>query len=166
MRIVTPRLALRAASTHRASANARDGQVLVTDRGERRFHQLVIAGAFCLALVIAWALAAPWLVTLIVLVLAAGSISPGWSLTRRFHRYFVAPLYPDGPTEDPTSFLRADGLLSVIAFAGAVFVIAGVPPLGWALVGLATLNLLMDGLADAAPLRRLLDRAFRQKPAE
>lgn len=134
----------------------------MTDRGERRFHQLVIAGAFCLALMIAWALAAPWLVTLIVLVLAAGSISPGWSLTRRFHRYFVAPLYPDGPSEDPTSYLRADALLSVIAFAGAVFVIAGVPPLGWALVGLATLNLLMDGLADAAPLRRLLDRAFQR----
>ncbi len=134
----------------------------MTDRGERRFHQLVIAGAFCLALMIAWALAAPWLVTLIVLALAAGSISPGWSLTRRFHRYFVAPLYPDGPSEDPTSYLRADALLSVIAFAGAVFVIAGVPPLGWALVGLATLNLLMDGLADAAPLRRLLDRAFQR----
>ena len=138
----------------------------MTDRGERRFHQLVTAGGLCLALMIAWALAAPWLVTLIVLVLAAGSISPGWSLTRRFHRYVVAPLYPDGPDEDPTPFLRADGLLSVIAFAGAVFVIAGVPPLGWALVGLATLNLLMDGLADAAPFRRLLDRAFRQKPIE
>lgn len=114
----------------------------------------------------AWIEAAPWLITLVVLVLAAGSITPGWSLTRRFHRYFIAPLYPDGPTEDPTTFLRADALLSVIAFAGAVFVFAGVPPLGWALVGLATLNLLMDGLADAAPLRRLLDRAFQQKPAE
>lgn len=139
----------------------------MTDRGERRFHQLVIAGAFGLALMIAWALAAPWLVTLIVLVLAAGSICPGWSLTRRFHRYFVSPLQSEGPTENPTSFLRADGLLSVIAFAGAVFVIAGVPPLGWALVGLVTLNLLMDGLADAAPLRRLLDRVFRQsEPVE
>lgn len=139
----------------------------MTDRGERRFHQLAIAGAFSLSLVIAWTLAAPWLVTLIVLVLAAGSISPGWSLTRRFHGYFVAPLHSDGFSEDPTSFLRADGLLSVIAFAGAVFVIAGVPPLGWALVGLATLNLLMDGLADAAPLRRLLDRALpRSDPGE
>jgi len=137
----------------------------MTDRAERRFHQLIIAGAFGLALMIAWALAAPWLVTLIVLVLAAGSISPGWSLTRRFHRYFVAPLDPEGPTEDPTSFLRADGLLSVIAFAGAVFVIAGVPPLGWALVGLATLDLLMDGLADAAPIRRLLDRAVQRSRA-
>lgn len=134
----------------------------MTDRGERRFHQLVIAGGFCLSLMIAWALVAPWLVTLTVLVLAAGSITPGWSLARRFHRYFVAPLQPEGPVEDPTSFLRADALLSVIAFAGAVFVVAGVPPLGWALVGLATLNLLMDGLADAAPLRRLLDRAFQR----
>ncbi len=134
----------------------------MTDRGERRFHQLVTAGAFGLALMVAWALAAPWLVTLIVLVLAAGSLSPSWSLTRRFHRYFVAPLHAQGPTEDATSYVRADGLLSVIAFAGAVFVIAGVPPLGWALVGLATLNLLMDGLADAAPLRRLVDHAFRR----
>ena len=138
----------------------------MTDRGERRFHQLVMAGAFGLALMIAWALAAPWLVTLIVLVLAAGSISPAWSLTRRFHRYFVAPLQSEGPTEDPTSFLRADAVLGVIAFAGAVFVVAGVPPLGWSLVGLATLNLLIDGLADAAPLRRLLDRAFRATPPE
>ena len=139
----------------------------LTDRGERRFHQLVIAGGFGLALIIAWTKAAPWLVTLIVLVLVAGSISPGWSLTRRFHRYFIAPLAPNGPNEDATSFLRADGLLAVIAFAGAVFVIAGVPPLGWALVGLTTLNLLMDGLADAAPLRRLLDQAFQQsQPAE
>ena len=139
----------------------------MTDRGERRFHQLVIAGGFGLALIIAWAKAAPWLVTLIVLVLAAGSISPDWSLTRRFHRYFIAPLAPSGPNEDTTSFLRADGLLSVIAFAGAVFVIAGLPPLGWALVGLTTLNLLMDGLADAAPLRRLLDRTLpRSEPGE
>ena len=137
----------------------------MTDRGERRFHQLVIAGGFGLALIIAWTKAAPWLVTLIVLVLVAGSISPGWSLTRRFHRYFIAPLAPNGPAEDATSFLRADGLLAVIAFAGAVFVIAGVPPLGWALVGLTTLNLLMDGLADAAPLRRLLDRAIQQSQA-
>ena len=142
------------------------GRLPLTDRGERRFHQLVIAGGFGLALIIAWAKAAPWLVTLIVLVLVAGSISPGWSLTRRFHRYFIAPLVPNGPAEDATSFLRADGLLGVIAFAGAVFVIAGVPPLGWALVGLATLNLLMDGLADAAPLRRLLDRAFRPTQPE
>ena len=138
----------------------------MTDRGERRFHQLVIAGGFGLALIIAWAKAAPWLVTLVVLVLAAGSISPGWSLTRRIHRYFVAPLQSEGPSEDPTSFLRADGLLSVIAFAGAIFVIAGVPPLGWSLVALATLNLLMDGLADAAPLRRLLDRTFRPTQPE
>lgn len=114
----------------------------------------------------AWIEAAPWLITLVVLVLAAGSISPGWSLTRRFHRYFVAPLQSDGPSEDPSSCLRADALLSVIAFAGAVFVFAGVPPLGWALVGLATLNLLMDGLADAAPLRRLLDRVRRQSSIE
>ena len=141
------------------------GRLPLTDRGERRFHQLVIAGGFGLALIIAWAKAAPWLVTLIVLVLVAGSISPGWSLTRRFHRYFIAPLAPNGPAEDATSFLRADGLLAVIAFAGAVFVIAGVPPLGWALVGLATLNLLMDGLADAAPFRRLMDQAFQQSQA-
>ena len=141
------------------------GRLPLTDRGERRFHQLVIAGGFGLALVIAWAKAAPWLVTLIALVLVAGSISPGWSLTRRFHRYFIAPLAPAGPNEHATSFLRADGLLGVIAFAGAVFVIAGVPPLGWALVGLTTLNLLMDGLADAAPFRRLLDQAFQQSQA-
>ena len=139
----------------------------MTDRGERRFHQLIVAGGFGLALMIAWTKAAPWLVTLVVLVLVAGSISPSWSLTRRFHRYFAAPLAADGPPEDATSFLRADGLLGVIAFAGAVFVIAGIPPLGWALVGLATLNLLMDGLADAAPLRRLLDRTFqRAEPGE
>ena len=142
------------------------GRLPLTDRGERRFHQLVIAGGFGLALIIAWTKAAPWLVTLIVLVLVAGSISPGWSLTRRFHRYFIAPLAPNGPAEDATSFLRADGLLAVIAFAGAVFVIAGVPPLGWALVGLATLTLLMDGLADAAPFRRLLDRAIRRRAHE
>ncbi len=139
----------------------------MTDRGERRFHQLVVAGAFCLALMIAWALAAPWLVTMIVLLLAAGSISAGWSLTRMIHRYFVSPLQSQGPTEDPTSYLRADALYSVGAFAGAVFVIAGVAPLGWALVGLVTLNLLMDGLADAAPLRCLLDRVFpRSEPGE
>ena len=141
------------------------GRLPLTDRGERRFHQLVIAGGFGLALIIAWAKAAPWLVTLIVLVLVAGSINPGWSLTRWIHRYFIAPLAPAGPNEDATSFLRADGLLAVIAFAGAVFVIAGVPPLGWALVGLATLTLLMDGLADAAPLRRLLDQAFQHSQA-
>ncbi len=137
----------------------------MTDCGERRFHQLAVAGGFGLTLIMAWIEAAPWLITLVMLVLAAGSISPSWSLTRRFHRYFVAPLHSPGPTEDSTSFVRADALLSVIAFAGAIFVMAGVPPLGWALVGLTTLNLLMDGLADAAPLRRLLDRTFQRSEA-
>ena len=114
----------------------------------------------------AWIQAAPWLITLIVLVLAAGSITPAWSLTRRFHRYFVAPLYPDGPTEDPTSFLRADALLSVLAFAGAVFVFAGVAPLGWALVGLATLNLLTLFMTDPESRHFLFIGAYRDNEVD
>ena len=70
-------------SIDKTQASDSGGQLPLTDRGERRFHQLVIAGGFGLALIIAWAKAAPWLVTLIALVLVAGSISPGWSLTRQ-----------------------------------------------------------------------------------
>ncbi len=151
-----------AASTDRRAddSDASTSARLTTRQDERRFHQLATAAGFGLALMMAWALAAPWVVTVVMLTQVAGSISADWSLTRRFHRAFAAPLTPDAAHEDAAPFLRADALTGTAAFAGAVFVVAGIPPLGWSLVGLSTLSLLLDGLANRGPLRLLLERAF------
>jgi hypothetical protein len=128
-------------------------------RAERRFQQLVSAAVLGLALFMAHAAIAPWIATLVALQLVAGSLTPSFSLARRLHRYFIAPARHDPvESEDQTSFLRADAVLGTLGFAGAVFVFAGAPPPGWALVGLALALLVLDATLDANPLRLLLRR--------
>lgn len=133
-------------------------------RAERRFQQLASAALLGLALFMAHAAIAPWIATLGALQLVAGSITPSLSLARGLHRYFIAPARDDPvESEDQTSFLQADAALGTLGFAGAVFVFAGAPPLGWAFVGLALALLVLDATLDANPLRLLLRRR-RGKP--
>ena len=101
-----------------------------------------------------WADAAAWLAMFVALGLLAGSIKPGLSLTRCWHRYVVAPLLHKQTPEDALSFLRADAVHGTLAFAGSVFVITGVAPVGWMIVALCTLGMFLDSLVDFDPIRQ------------
>ena len=59
--------------------------------------------------------------------------------------------------ESQLAFERADALTGTVAMAGAVFVIVGVYPLGWSLVGLCVVSLGLDAAFDMGPLRFLAD---------
>lgn len=94
---------------------------------------------------------------LVALGLLAGSIKPGLSGTRCWHRYVVAPLLDNQTPEDAASFLRADAVHGTLVFAGAVFVITGTAPIGWMIVGLCALGMCLDSLGDLDPIRRVID---------
>ena len=128
------------------------------DRAERRFHQGLLAACFALGIVVASTAVAPWLTLIGVLVQLAGSVSPRLSLPRALHRWLVAPVQrPRAAPESQLTFERADACTGTVALAGAVFVLAGVYPLGWALVGLCVVSLALDAALDRGPLRRLAD---------
>ncbi len=128
------------------------------DRAERRFHQSLLAAWFALGIVVASTAVAPWLTLLGALVQLVGSISSRTSLPRALHRWLVAPVQRQrAAPEHQVGFERADALTGTVALAGAVFVFAGVHPLGWALVGVCVVSLALDAALDAGPLRRLAD---------
>ena len=128
------------------------------DRAERRFHQGLLAACFALGIVVASTAVAPWLTLIGVLVQLAGSVSPRLSLPRALHRWLVAPVQrPRAAPESQRTFERADAFTGTVALAGAVFVLAGVYPLGWALVGMCVVSLALDAALDRGPLRRLAD---------
>jgi hypothetical protein len=128
-----------------------------TDRAERKFHQIATTGLLAVSLVMMWADAAAWLAMFVALGLLAGSIKPVLSVTRCWHRYVVAPLLDNQTPEDATSFLRADAVHGALAFAGSVFVLTGVAPIGWMIVGLCALSMCLDSLGDLDPIRRVID---------
>lgn len=104
-----------------------------------------------------WAEAAAWLVMLVALNLLVGSVASGLSVTRGWHRFFVAPLLPKPALEEARAYLRADAVYGTLAFAGSVFVITGVAPIGWMIVGLCALGICLDSLGDFDPIRRVID---------
>ena len=105
---------------------------------------------------VSWAEVAPWIVTVVGLGLLAGSLSPRLSVTRWVHRYFVAPLTSVGAIEDATPFLRTDAISGCLALAGSMFVIVGVATIGWVFIGLCTVDLFIDGIANISPMRRVV----------
>ena len=131
---------------------------------ERRFHQLATAAVLGLGLFMAWAAAAPWIVTLGAALTLAGAVSPRLSLTRALHRWLVAPLAekPAEP-EDQHDYAAADAAIGTTAFAGAVLAIAGAYPAGWVLIGIAMASLLLDALLDWSPFRAVIVSARRRR---
>ena len=147
-----------------SSAGLPDGheRTRTGDRAERRFHQTLLAAWYALGILVASTAVAPWLILLGVLVQLAGSVNARLSLPRALHRWFVAPLLDQRAVfELEITFERADALTGTVALAGAVFVFAGVYPLGWALVGLCVVSLALDAALDRSPLRRLADLLAR-----
>ena len=128
-----------------------------TSRDERKFHQLATTTLFVGSLVMMWTEAAAWLVMLIAFSLLAGSVASGLSVTRGWHRFFVAPLLPKPALEEARTYLRADAVYGALAFAGSVFVVTGVAPIGWMIVGLCALGICLDSLGDFDPIRRVID---------
>ncbi len=131
-----------------------------TASAERRFHQLATAHVLALGLMVSWVEIAPWIIALLGIGVLAGSISPQLSVTRWIHRYFLAPLKKVGSTEDATPFLRTDAVNGCLALAGSMLVIVGVATIGWVFVGLCTVDLFMDGLANVSPIRRIVEMCY------
>lgn len=141
--------------TCRSTTPRADG---TADRAERRFHQGVLAAWSGLTIAVASTAVAPWLAVLAAIVQLAGSVSSRLSLTRALHRWLFAPARSELSAAEPQlAFERADALTGTVAIAGAVFVLAGVHPLGWALVGVSVVSLGLDAALDLSPLRRLAD---------
>ena len=97
------------------------------------------------------------MVMLIAFNLLVGSVASGLSVTRGWHRFFVDPLLPKPALEEARTYLRADAVYGALAFAGSVFVITGVAPIGWMIVGLCALGICLDSLGDFDPIRRVID---------
>lgn len=130
-----------------------------TSREEREFHQLATTTLFVGSLVMMWTEAAAWLVMLIAFNLLVGSVASGLSVTRGWHRFFVAPLLANPTFEESRVHLRADAVYGTLAFAGSVFAITGVAPIGWMIVGFCALGICLDGLGGLNPIRRVIDTA-------
>ncbi len=131
------------------------------DRAERRFHQGVLAAWYAFGIVVASTAVAPWLTLIGVLVQLTGSVSPGLSLPRALHRWLMAPTRRQRAPEPRPPFDRADALTGAVALAGTVFVVAGVYPLGWALIGVCAVSLALDAALDRGPLRGLAELMAR-----
>lgn len=128
------------------------------DRDERGFHQFVLAAWLAIAIAVAWTAVSPWLVLSAALIQLGGSVSSRLSLTRAVYRWLVVPVRAEPRAiESQLAFERADALTGTVAMAGAVFVIVGVYPLGWSLVGLCVVSLGLDAAFDMGPLRFLAD---------
>ncbi len=120
-----------------------------------------MAGWYALSVIVASTSIAPWLTLVGVLVQLTGSVSPGLSLPRALHRWLMAPARRQRTPEPRPAFDRADALTGAVALAGTVFVVAGVEPLGWALIGVCAVSLALDAALDRGPLRGLADLLAR-----
>ncbi|MCY3783001.1 MAG: DUF4395 family protein [Chloroflexi bacterium] len=137
------------------------GNVSTGDRAERRFHQGVLATWYALGIFVASTAVAPWIIIIGVLVQLAGSVNCCLSLPRALHRWLIAPARRQRAPEPRAAFDRADAMTGTVALAGVMFVVAGMHPLGWALVGVAIISLALDAALDRGPLRSLADLLAR-----
>ena len=114
------------------------------DRSELRFNQISIIAL----LVVGFLLDSVWLVALVGLVMAVGTLWPRLGLFKRFYHTVVKPagwLKPDLVTDTPDAHLFAQGVGALFLVAATLALLAGQTLLGWTLtwivVVLAAVNL-------------------------
>jgi len=117
---------------------------LSVDRTALKVNQAAIVALLLLAFV----LALPWLVALVAVVMALGTISPQLALFQRLYRDVLRPaglLHPDLRDEAAAPHRFAQGLGATVLGAAWLALVAGLGLLGWALtlvaVALAAINL-------------------------
>ncbi len=116
------------------------------DRSELRFNQIAIITL----LVVGFLLDSVWLVTLVGLVMAVGTLWPHLGLFKRVYHAVVKPagwLKPDVVPDTPDAHLFAQGVGSLFLIAATLALLAGQTLLGWTLawivVALAAVNLFL-----------------------
>ena len=116
------------------------------DRSELRFNQISIITL----LVLGFLLDSVWLVALVGLVMAVGTLWPRLGLFKRFYHAVVKPagwLKPDVAPDTADAHLFAQGVGSLFLIAATLSLLTGQTLLGWTLtwivVALAAVNLFL-----------------------
>lgn len=116
----------------------------VFDRTALRVNQ----AAIITLLVLAFILNLPWLVAIVAVIMALGTVSPALAVFQRFYRDVLRPtgiLRPDIHQEDAAPHRFAQGMGAAVLILASVALFLGAPVAGWALallvVVLAAINL-------------------------
>jgi Domain of unknown function (DUF4395) len=102
------------------------------DRTALRFNQAVIITL----LLVGFLLDQPWLVAMVGVVMALGTVVPGLALFQRIYRDLLRPrglLKPDLHAEDATPHRFAQGMGAAVLVGASVAFAAGAPAVGWGL---------------------------------
>jgi hypothetical protein len=113
------------------------------DRTALKVNQAVIVAL----LVVAFVVSLPWLVALVAVVIALGTISPQLALFQRLYRDLLRPaglLRPDFHAEDAAPHRFAQGLGAAVLVVASLAQFAGLSALGWALTLLVVLLAAID----------------------
>ncbi|MCX7859194.1 MAG: DUF4395 domain-containing protein [Chloroflexus sp.] len=127
------------------SAQSLSSPPALVDRTALRVNQAIIIGL----LVIAFVANLPWLVAVVAVVMALGTITPTLALFQRLYRDVLRPLgilRPDLHQEDPAPHRFAQGMGAAVLIFATLALWLGANLLGWALallvVALAAINLI------------------------
>ncbi|GIV99566.1 DUF4395 domain-containing protein [Roseiflexus sp.] len=127
------------------SAESMNPSSPVFDRTALRVNQ----AAIITLLLVAFVVDLPWLVAIVAIVMALGTVSPALALFQRLYRDVLRPagvLRPDIHQEDAAPHRFAQGMGATVLFLASVALLAGATTVGWALallvVVLAAINLL------------------------
>ncbi|MGB9754740.1 MAG: DUF4395 domain-containing protein [Roseiflexus castenholzii] len=126
------------------SAESMNPSPPVFDRTALRVNQ----AAIITLLLVAFVVDLPWLVAIVAIVMALGTVSPALALFQRLYRDVLRPagmLRPDIHQEDAAPHRFAQGMGATVLFLASVALLAGATTVGWALallvVALAAINL-------------------------
>ncbi|MGH2403513.1 MAG: DUF4395 domain-containing protein [bacterium] len=118
----------------------------VVDHSAIKFGQLVIAGW----IVIAGALAAPWLILFLAAVLLTSAGSPSRSLFALLYRRVAVPLRiikPHVIPDDPAPHRFAQGVGAAFLWLSTLALFVGASTLGWILAGIVAALALLNVVA-------------------
>lgn len=141
----------------------------VVDHSAIKFGQLVIAAW----IVVAGALAAPWLILFLAAVLLTSAASPSRSLFRLLYQRVAVPLgiiKPHVVPDDPAPHRFAQGVGAAFLWLSTLALFIGASTLGWLLAGLvaalALLNVVAGFCAGCFVYYQLSRRGWLRRPTE
>jgi hypothetical protein len=108
------------------------------DTNALKFNQINIIGWTGLAFVLNW----PWLVGLVGIAMAIGTLWPDYGLFRLLYKIVVVPanlVKPNVIADDPAPHRFALGFGAVVVLVATVILALGLPVIGWALSAVVAL---------------------------